>query len=124
MEAASNCERVASGGEDCFQNKNWTETLSRQVHVSRYRINANVIYDRKDGNIIESRTVSVPNPRPIDREGLLNIYDAIFGTANLLIAENITEMVEKVRYQVLLFASDSIKEVNDVQAGEPDYSTQ
>jgi hypothetical protein len=100
MEAAGVCQRIEQS--DCFTNQTWAGQLTRPTHVSLYRVNSDVVYDRKDDNILDSALSSTPVPTAFDTTGLFELYNATYGLANFSSPTVIsTEVVSTIRYHAV-----------------------
>jgi hypothetical protein len=98
--AAGVCQRIEQG--DCFTNQTWTGQLTRPTHVSLYRVYSDVVYDRKDGNILDSTLVSTPIPTTFDTAGLFKLYNATYGPVDFSAPTvRSTEVVSTIRYHAV-----------------------
>jgi hypothetical protein len=74
----------------CFSNTTWVTASRQDIRVSLWRQGANVVYQRKDGRIINSTAVNPPVPEAFDIDGLRLLHGAFYNVANL--TTDITEI--------------------------------
>jgi hypothetical protein len=123
IEAGAACERVNQ--HDCFTNHTWTTQTTMPVHISLYRLNSEVVYDRQSGNIISSKKIAPSQPTPWDREGLFSYYNNTYGIADL---NDDTpwqpDVVTTIKYHTVLQATEYLLgdvSVNGAQGDEDHY---
>ena len=66
---------------DCFTNQSWISPES--MNASLWRQRANIVYSRKDGQILQSCPTTDPVPEAFNIEDLFVLYDVTYGVANL-----------------------------------------
>jgi hypothetical protein len=96
--APSACVRIEES--DCFTNTSWTSTQA--VNASLWQQYSSIAYSRKDDDILESLPVTADTPAAFDIDGLFQIYNAIYGLANLTDSSHITtNITATIRYHTV-----------------------
>jgi hypothetical protein len=99
--------------------------MTRAAHISLYRLNSEVVYDRKNGNILRSKKVAPLLPTSWDREGLFTYYNQTYGIAD--INDNTPrppEVTTTIKYHTVLQAAEFLLgdvSVNGAQGDEDQY---